>query len=61
MEEDLVLSECIATATQLQRQIQSSCQVPPNCLGGQMLQAYEKAREHQLAIIKIICDHLGVL
>ncbi len=61
MEEDLVLSECIATASQLQRQIQSSCQVPPHCLGGQMLSAYEKAREHQLAIIKSICNQLYML
>lgn len=61
MEAEVILKRCIDQAEQLKRQIQSDCEVPPNCLGGEMLPAYEKVREYQLAIIKNVCNQLYML
>lgn len=61
MEAEVILKKCIDQAEQLKRQIQSDCEVPPNCLGGEMLPTYEKVREHQLKQIKTICNQLGIL
>ena len=61
MENVTILKICIDQAEQLKRQIQSDCQLPPNCLGGQMRREYEKNREYQLAIIKNVCDQLQIL
>lgn len=58
MEADVILARCIEQAEQLKRQIQNDCDVPPNCLGGKMLSAYQKVREHQMAIIQKICCQL---
>ena len=61
MDINSTIKKCIEECESIAREIEKSCQVPNGCLGGEMLFAYEKIRESQLAAIKNICNQLRVL
>ena len=48
------LAECLHLCTELQRQFESDCVIPPDALGGEMRPAYERVREKQLAALKAV-------
>lgn len=55
------LAECLDLCEALQRQMESDCQIPPDCLGGEMRPAYERVRENQLVALKSIYYQLCAL
>lgn len=61
MDANFKIKKCIEECENIARKMEKSCQVPNGCLGGEMLPAYIKLRESQLAAIKNICNQLRVL
>lgn len=55
------LAECLDLCEALQRQMESDCQIPPDCLGGRMRSTYERVRENQLTVLKSIRYQLYAL